>query len=352
LKHFSEIDFLIVGQGLAGSAVAMRALALDYKVLVIDQPFQNHSSRVAAGLFNPITGRKMVKTWLDQEVFSVLHQYYNEVERLTRTRFYYPMPLYRPFSDIEEQNEWMVRSMDPLYETYISSLSTSPRFQEKIKDPFGGITLKQTGYVDTNAYLKAVRHYLQQRAAFEVNTFDAAGLKLMRGHIEYEGLKARRVIFCQGVENARNPWFRHLPLNSLKGELLTVQSDLEKNVILNRGVFMVPGAIGGEWRVGSTYDRNDKSLQCTAQARTELVQKLEALINIPFTITGQDWGVRPVTPDRKPILGMHPEHKSLIIFNGLGTKGVSLAPYFSAVLIRWMENKGTISKEADVTRFN
>ncbi|HET9052701.1 MAG TPA: FAD-dependent oxidoreductase, partial [Cyclobacteriaceae bacterium] len=70
-----------------------------------------------------------------------------------------------------------------------------------------------------------------------------------------------------------------------------------------------------------------------------------------YSITGQQWGFRPTTPDRKPILGSHPQHKSLVIFNGLGTKGVSLAPYFSEVLFRWMENKGMINREADVTRF-
>jgi glycine/D-amino acid oxidase-like deaminating enzyme len=115
---------------------------------------------------------------------------------------------------------------------------------------------------------------------------------------------------------------------------------------------MVPGAVMEEWRVGATYNRNDDRPEITSLARNELLEKLEDLIRMPYTVIGQQWGVRPTTPDRKPVIGKHPEFNPLIIFNGFGTKGVSLAPYFSEVLIRWMENKGTINKEADVTRFN
>jgi glycine/D-amino acid oxidase-like deaminating enzyme len=115
---------------------------------------------------------------------------------------------------------------------------------------------------------------------------------------------------------------------------------------------MAPGKSSGEWRVGATYNRNDSSSASSEWARTELAGKLEDLIHFPYSIIGQQWGFRPTTPDRKPILGSHPQHPPLIIFNGLGTKGVSLAPYFSEVLFRWMENEGMINKEADVTRFN
>jgi glycine/D-amino acid oxidase-like deaminating enzyme len=131
-----------------------------------------------------------------------------------------------------------------------------------------------------------------------------------------------------------------------------MQCDWQTDVILNRGVYVVPGTQSGEWRVGATYNRGDHQPEITGEAREELTGKLEDLIRMPYSITGQQWGVRPTSPDRKPIIGAHPQNRSLIIFNGFGTKGVSLAPYFSEVLIRWMEKKGTINKEADVTRFN
>ncbi|MEX2231653.1 MAG: FAD-dependent oxidoreductase [Cyclobacteriaceae bacterium] len=348
----SEIDLIIVGQGLAGSAVAMRALALDHRIVVLDDPSQNRSSSIAAGLFNPITGRSMVKTWLADLLFPALFQYYSEVERLTGRKFFHPMPLYRPFATIEEQNEWMGKSSDILYKNYISHLSATPGFKGEVNDPLGGITLKQTGYLDTQTYLEAVRGYLKYRAAFKEQSFDREKLIVRDNFVQYENFTAKKIIFCQGVQNTSNPWFDHIPVTSLKGEFLTVQSDWKKDVILNRGVYMVPGTQLDEWRVGSTYNRNDHLPGITSWARNELTQKLGDIFSMKYTITGQEWGVRPITPDRKPVIGKHPKHNSLIIFNGFGTKGVSLAPYFSEVLIRWVGNKGTIDKEADVTRFN
>jgi FAD dependent oxidoreductase. len=348
----SQTDLIIVGQGLAGSAIAMQSITRGYKILVLDQPSQNRSSVIAAGIFNPITGRNLVKTWLGDQIFSFLFQYYAEAERLTGKSFFYPMAVYRPFASVEEQNEWMGKSSDSIYSTYISGLSPSSCLHGQVKDPFGGITLKQTGYLNTRAYLDAVREYLEVRGSFYRATFDPEKLKIGPNSVRYENTTAEKIIFCQGVHNTTNPWFKSLPINPLKGEVLTIQSPLEKDVILSRGVYLVPGTEPDEWRAGATYNWDDQSLGITSQARNELTSKLQELIRIPYTVTGQDWGLRPTTPDRKPIIGEHPEHHALIIFNGFGMKGVSLAPYFSDILIRWMEKRGTINKEADVTRFN
>jgi glycine/D-amino acid oxidase-like deaminating enzyme len=115
---------------------------------------------------------------------------------------------------------------------------------------------------------------------------------------------------------------------------------------------MVPGIGSDEWRVGSTYNYNVTEPGVTEKGRKELSEKLSDLINFPFTIVSQDWGIRPTTIDRRPILGTHRESERLVIFNGLGTKGVSLAPYFSEVLIRWVMGEGPLHKDVDVTRYN
>jgi glycine/D-amino acid oxidase-like deaminating enzyme len=83
----------------------------------------------------------------------------------------------------------------------------------------------------------------------------------------------------------------------------------------------------------------------------ELTEKLDELISFPYTIINQSWGMRPSTLDRRPILGPHPDHQSVVIFNGLGTKGVSLAPYFSHVLAEWLEKGTPINKEVDIQRY-
>lgn len=351
MKSTSDLDLIIVGQGLAGSAVAMRALQRNYRIAVFDEPGQNRSSRVAAGLFNPVTGKNLVKSWLADKVFPALHKFYPAIERETNKRFFYPMPVYKPFNSVEEQNEWMGKTSDDGYAKYLLRLFHPGQFDKNVSDPFGGFILSQSGYVNTGAYLDAVAQYLQGRGSYYPESFDYQRLDVSESGVAYGGLRARKIIFCEGVRNASNPWMNIFPVNSLKGEFLSVQCHWEKDVILNRGVYMVPGS-AEEWRVGATYNWNDHNPGITSWARSELSGKLEALIRIPYTITSQQWGVRPTTRDRRPIIGAHPRYPSMIIFNGLGTKGVSLAPYFSEVLFRWMENKGVIEKEADVSRFN
>ncbi|MDL5050926.1 hypothetical protein QQ054_33540 [Oscillatoria amoena NRMC-F 0135] len=117
--------------------------------------------------------------------------------------------------------------------------------------------------------------------------------------------------------------------------------------IYNRGVYVVPGV----WKAGATYNRFDKTVGTTQAAWHELTAGLDSLIRFPYQVAGQLWGFRPTVPDRRPILGVHPEFSSIVIFNGLGTKGVSLAPYFANHLVQWLENGQPLNNEVDIQRY-
>ena len=64
-------------------------------------------------------------------------------------------------------------------------------------------------------------------------------------------------------------------------------------------------------------------------------------------------GIRPTVIDRRPLLGKHPEFDNILIFNGLGTKGVMLAPYFAQHLVDFIEgNILELEGEVNINRFN
>jgi glycine oxidase len=346
----SSLDYIIVGQGLAGSCMAVQLLRHDRRFVVIDRPEENRCSVVAAGLFNPVTGQNLVKTWLSDILFPYLHEFYRGVERDTGQLFFHPMPLYRPFGSAQEQNEWMSRSSEPAYQQLIDSIYTIPTF-DRVHDPLGGLVLRQCGYVNTPVFTGAVRRLLEEKGHYVNDRFDPARLSIVADGVEYEQYRAARIIFCEGVKVLSNPWFNKLPVRALKGETIRIKSDYTKHVILNRGVYMVPGKEEGEWRVGATYNLKDRTNGNTMAGKHELEQRLKELIGFEYEIMDQDWGIRPTVIDRRPILGQHPQHGQLVIFNGLGTKGVSLAPYFSEVLFQWLDTPGPLNKEVDVSRF-
>ena len=342
-----NIDYIIIGQGLAGSAVAIQLLKRKRTFVVFDDPSANNSSRIAAGLFNPITGKKMVRSRLARMLFPYLTEFYRHVERETHSEFFHPLPMYRPFVSVEEQNEWMAKSSEQAFESFIKTVYTG-KTVSGTRDELGGLLLQHTGFVNTSEYIKACRILIDRSASLLTETFISEKLEVEGSSVRYGDLQARRIIFCNGIH--QNKWFSWLPIRPLKGETITIQAEVQQGMIINRGVYMVPMG-QGSWRVGSTYNFQDQTATTTADGKKELEENVRALISSDFTITDHAFGFRPTTPDRRPILGPHPETDRVVIFNGLGTKGISLAPYFSEVLVRWLENEGSINKEVDIERF-
>lgn len=349
-----QIDYIVVGGGIAGITLAHHLVERNLRVdLYINSTPNFSSSRVAAGLFNPVTGRQMVKTWKADLLFPYLQQYYKNIGKKTEEDFFFEKTIYRPFFSVEEQNDWLGKSSDPGFEKYIKEVHIKARFPDVIKDPYGGLALNYSGWVDTAKYIDASIRYFNTRTSL-VNVFfknfNTAKVKVKKKVINYEGAEARNLIFSEGVDLQHNPFFNWLPLNPLKGEILDVKLPFMTNEIINRGVFVLP--VGGNiFRVGSTYRHNDLSWEPTAEGKEQLSEKLRGLVSTDFEVTGHSAGLRPATKDRRPFVGRHPEHENIIIFNGLGTKGVSLSPYFAGQLVSNLEDKEELEEQANIQRF-
>lgn len=345
------VDYIIVGQGLAGSTLALRMLEQGKRFIVFDEPASNRSSAIAAGLFNPITGKLMTKTWLAEKVFPELHLFYSWAERVLGHRFFYPQPIYRPFLSVAEQNEWMGKSVDPALRDYVLEVFTQSRYGNQVYDPFGGIALKQCGYLDVMSFLRHVRHHLSSNQSYMPEHFDEAQLEIKPDGVRYKEIDASKIIFCNGTALNDSSMVGGVPVRLLKGETLVIELDETLELIYNRGVYMVPMHETNRYRVGATYESKLLTPETTEAGGMELQLKLDELLKVPYRIISQDWGFRPTTPDRKPILGRHPVSENVIIFNGLGTKGVSLAPYFSGHLLDWILGKIEIRPEVNINRF-
>ncbi|MBR9998761.1 MAG: FAD-dependent oxidoreductase, partial [Cyclobacteriaceae bacterium] len=163
-------------------------------------------------------------------------------------------------------------------------------------------------------------------------------------------IAAGKIIFCEGYTAAGNPYFNRIPFRPVKGEILYIRPEDSVEFIFNRQIFIIPWD-EGFYKVGATYDWNYKDTRPTIQAKNYLEDKLNRFLNVNYRITGQVAGIRPATLDRRPVIGLHPEHSSVGIFNGLGSKGVSLAPYFARMFVEYLLNNRELDKEVDIKRF-
>ncbi|MGB5419280.1 NAD(P)/FAD-dependent oxidoreductase, partial [Algibacter sp.] len=170
--------------------------------------------------------------------------------------------------------------------------------------------------------------------------------------VSYQNINAEYIVFAEGSGISENPFFNRLPLNPAKGELLTIHApDLKIDFVLKAGVFLIP--LGDDlYIVGATYEWKDLSHSVTKKAKTELLGKLEKLINCPFKVVNQVGGIRPTVKDRRPLVGRHHEHNNLFVLNGLGTRGVMIGPYVAKKLFDFIEHHEPLEKEIDISRFN
>ncbi|MCG8340098.1 MAG: FAD-binding oxidoreductase [Cytophagales bacterium] len=339
--NIQMLDFLIVGQGIAGSILALQLLKRGKSIVVINNNQAHTASKVATGIYNPITGRKMVMSWKATILLPYLENFYQAMERTLGASFLHPLPMFRPFLTLQEQKEWRTKVLENGYLSFVEAIVNDEYHQENVVNQHGGVVLKQTGYLNIPLFLNATRSYLKVHNAYIEGSFVYNKIRFHSKSVTYQTMKARKIIFCEGIQAKQNPFFNWLPFRLVKGELLSVILPKPINVIYNRGVFVLPvGA--NKATIGATYDWHDLSCTPTEKARNTLEEKLTNLLKLPYEVVDHKAGIRPATLDRRPFIGLHPQYPHVGIFNGLGTKGVSLAPYLSEVFVNYLLSHGAL----------
>ena len=316
----NDNPYSIVGQGLAGTILAHHFLEAGISFEIWDSPETHfNSSQAAGGIFNPVTGRKLEQTWLADELFPYLFDFYPRLEATLGERFFYPMPLFRPFAN-EEMKSWLLERKDQIHHDYL-------RWESE------GVWVEKAGWVDVTALLRASRDY-----------FVSTGLL-----VESE-FKGNQAIFCEGFHGQKNPLWASLPFLPAKGELMEIRSnEPSESYILNKNGFILP--LGDkQFKVGATYGWKEFTNETTPEALEELTKKLALMGVEEFELVQQKTGIRPATQDRRPFVGFKPEGNAGI-FNGFGSKGVSLSPYFAKQWTDEILGKSIVNAEASIRRF-
>ena len=345
-----NVDYIIVGAGLAGIAFSETLLQNGKSFIVIDDSSQQSSS-VAAGLYNPVLLKRFTKVWKAKEQLEFASTMYASIEQKLDVKLDYKLPIYRLFASIEEQNNWFQSCDDHALRQFMSSELILSKFKN-IQSEFGFGEVLQSGRIDTALLTASYKDYLKRSNLLIEESFEYNNLEAHDNKISYKSFEASHIIFAEGYGLDKNPFFSKLPLDGTKGELLKIHApDLKLNFVLKSSVFIIP--LGNDlYRVGSTYNWSDKSNEPTTRAKEELVWKLKKIIKCEFQIREHLAGIRPTVNDRRPLVGRHHEYGQMYVLNGLGTRGVMIGPYVANQLFQLIHIGKELDNEINIRRFD
>jgi len=321
-----KFDFIIVGQGLAGTLLAHDLLELEKSVIIIDTHLKASASRVAAGLINPVSMKRCIPAMPSNYLTTAFNRY-SDLEDKLNSRFIFKKPLLRLFDSLETKDLWIDKYENKQMYLYIDNFCAENTFHF-LRDEFSSAVVKPAGYLDLKEFLATSREYFRDNDVLVEEKFDFS--EFNKKHISYKNLKAEKIIFCDGFRIKENPFFDYLPIAPTKGELMQIKipsiEDFDK--IISKGIYIIPNG-NYEYTVGATYNRTDLTENLTEDGQQFLRDKLDEVLNVEYEIISSVAGVRPTVKDREPLIGMHKEFNDIGVFNGLGARGVLNAPHFS-----------------------
>jgi len=323
------IDFLIIGQGLAGSLLAWELIQRGCRVVIVDNGLEN-ASQVAAGLINPITGMRFVKSVDVDTLLPAAKHCYLQLADFFQQAFFIEKPMLRIFRSDSELKNVGKRLDNPDYQAYLRNTQPSGNAINYLATPLGFLEQQQTGYLLTRPLLSSLKAFFIAQDSYRQADFDYRDIQLQPS-LRWQDIHPKQIIFCEGYKATLNPWFCDLPFQPVKGEILTLQHQTElPDKILNYGNWLIP-LNADQIRIGATFDRENLDTQITEQGRNDLLNALSKVATglTHATLINQLAGIRPCTQDRQPFIGWHPQHTQLAIFNGFGAKGSLQIPWHS-----------------------
>jgi glycine/D-amino acid oxidase-like deaminating enzyme len=353
----NRIDFIIVGQGLAGTTLAWQLRRRGRSVLLLDREPAVSASRVAAGLITPVTGKRLAASWRWQELEPVAVRFYRSVEAETGRRFLHQRPAVRLFANEAERDEFRRRAGPaedgpvPCIRSLVRVTTELPRGLEAA---LGGFEMPDAARLDVPAYLTASREVFAARGEYSRADLDLRSdvrIDPDRVRLPRLGFEAGALILCRGYTSDADPWFGSVPFQAAKGEILTLRIPAYQEArTVHRGLWLAPA--GGEcYRCGATYTWEPLDCEPTATGRAEIEQRLSAFLRLPYEVVEHRAAVRPVVDAGTPVLGRHPAFPRLAFFNGLGSKGSLLAPFFAEQLAACLREEREPDPGIDVRRY-
>jgi glycine/D-amino acid oxidase-like deaminating enzyme len=345
-----KVDYLIVGLGLAGLAFVEELIKANKSFIVFEDDSQT-SSLVAGGVYNPVILKRFSPVWNAKDQLAIALPFYEKLENKFSQTFDQKFIIKKAFKSLEDQNNWFSAFDKPTVAPFLDDKLDKKTYDGVLGEHYFG-NVKEGGRIDTHKLVEAYRQYLKNNHWIRFEKFNHNDILFEGNLVTYNNLKASKIVFCEGFGVKQNPYFKHLPLEEVKGEIITIHAPkLEINFLLKSTLFVLP--LGDHrYKVGATFNHKDKTSIPSIEGKEELVEKLKKVITVPYEIIDQSAGIRPAVKDRRPLVGVHHKYCQLNVLNGLGTRGVMIAPTVAKNLFQHIEFNKELDEEIDIKRFN
>ncbi len=343
-----DVDVIVVGQGLAGSLLVRRLLQANKSVVVFDKNEPSTSSKIAAGLVNPITGRRFVLSWQFNLLNTEARKFYSAWEDEMQHKLIYEMPIIRAMQDHRFIDDVEAKTSDEYYQDFIEATTLSDDSYIKLSPIL--YKINKAYRVDIQKIIEYTRDELLKKGLLIDEAMEYEQISLVEKGVRYKNIRAKYMIFCEGAGGQKNPWFNYLPFQPTKGELFELKQPGLLPFAYKKDLILLPKGDDILWCGSLNYWEFIDS-EPNQDGERILLQKLRSTYKPDPFIHRHLAAIRPTVRDRRPLIGRHLSFPQLLIFNGLGTKGTILAPYFSKQLVDHVYEHTALMKEADIKRF-
>lgn len=332
-----DIDLLIIGQGLAGSALAWQAWRHGARVLVVERAADSGAgcSRIAAGLLNPLTGKIPHPTWRVDELAPLARAHYAEVENAVGVACFHNARLIRELPS------------GAVADAALADAATAAWISGRVDD--ATLDVRGAGWLDTTAYLDETRAFFVALGCYIAADFEERDVIWLKdGGAEWRGVKARAVVIANGLAARDLPSFRNLPFRPAAGRIVEVDAALDPthDIRAREGKWLLRRE-GRPHLAGATYEFVPPE-EIPSRPPEEIVALLDSWCP-GWTCAGTRIGTRPILRQSRPLAGRHPLRPALAWLNGLGSKGVLTAPWAAARLVDHLLDSHPLDPELDAT---
>lgn len=344
-----EVDYIVVGLGIAGVSFCERLMQSKKEFVVFDVP-DTSATRVAGGIVNPLVLKRVTQAWNAVEFLSEAVPFYEQLNKRLKSDICVHTKVSRIFNNVQEQNDWLVASDTSKLSAFLLPEITSNAHNGLIA-PLGLGIMNKALQIDTKAFLEMYRAFMEAHGKLVSKSFQYNTLKIEDENVHYGDIKSKYIVFSEGAAIIKNPYFQNTAIIPKKGEYITIKSvDLQLDQVVKGPFFIIP--LGGHlYKIGATFAYGDDTYAITEKGREQLISAVKKMISCPFEVVNQEAGMRPTVKDRRPIIG-NISHKRIQFFNGLGTRGLLMAPLLSKMLFEYVENGIPLLSEIDIKRFS